>query len=142
IDLVGGTTRNLATKLADFGRYLALIPDLQGATTFRLTFHNYAGATLGTASSAASTVTPGGGFSAGGGVCSVTVSPTSLGAPGAGGSVTLNINGGACGWTATSNAPWLTPTASSGSSATLVVNVAANTTGAQRSGTISIGGQA
>jgi parallel beta-helix repeat protein len=65
IDLLGGATKNIATQLADFGRYLVLIPDVQGASmTFRLTFYNSSGADLGTATSPASAIVPGGGFSA------------------------------------------------------------------------------
>jgi hypothetical protein len=65
IDLLGGATKNIATQLADFGRYLALIPDVQGSSmTFRLTFYNSAGTDLGTATSPASAIVAGGGFSA------------------------------------------------------------------------------
>jgi hypothetical protein len=65
IDLIGGATHNLATELADFGRYLVLIPDVQGSSmTFKLTFYNSSGTLLGSTSSPASTITAGGGFSA------------------------------------------------------------------------------
>jgi len=65
IDLLGGVTTNIATDLADFGRYLVLIPDVEGASmTFRLTFYNSSGTLLGTAASPASAIAPGGGFSA------------------------------------------------------------------------------
>jgi hypothetical protein len=65
VDLLGGATKNLATNLADFGRFLVLVPDVQGASmTFRLTFYNSAGTNLGTAVSPASTITAGTGFSA------------------------------------------------------------------------------
>ncbi len=73
--------------------------------------------------------------------CTATVSPTVFGAAGTGGTLTLTFNGAGCGWTATSNAPWLTPAAPSGTSATLSVTVAANTTGAQRVGTLTVAGQ-
>ena len=65
IDLIGGVTTNLATQLADFGKYLTLIPDVEGSSmSFRLTFYNSSGTVLGMASSPASSITPGGGFSA------------------------------------------------------------------------------
>ena len=65
IDLLGGATKNIATDLADFGRFLVLIPDVQGSSmTFRLTFYNSGGTNLGTAVSSASTIAAGGGFSA------------------------------------------------------------------------------
>lgn len=65
IDLLGGATKNIATQLADFGRYLVLIPDVQGSSmTFRLTFYNSSGTDLGTATSLSSAIVPGGGFSA------------------------------------------------------------------------------
>ena len=64
IDLLGGATKNIATQLGDFGRYLVLIPDVQGASmTFRLTFYNSSGTVLGTATSPASTIVAGVGFS-------------------------------------------------------------------------------
>ena len=47
IDLISGSTRNIATQLADFGKYLMLVPDLQGGgATLRLTFHNSSGTVL------------------------------------------------------------------------------------------------
>jgi hypothetical protein len=73
--------------------------------------------------------------------CTVMASPISPAVPAAGGALTLTLNGGSCGWTATSNVSWLTPAATSGTSTTLNVSVAANTTGAQRSGTITVNGQ-
>ncbi|PWU00629.1 MAG: hypothetical protein C5B51_24755 [Terriglobia bacterium] len=77
IDLVnGGTTRNIVTGMADFGKYRVLIPDLQGSNEyFRLTFHNSAGTVLGTAQSALLAVQPGTGFASGPSV--VSVSPSS-----------------------------------------------------------------
>jgi uncharacterized protein (TIGR03437 family) len=142
IDLVGSTTQNIVTKLADFGRYLMLIPDAQGANTvLRLTFLNSSGTILGTATSVASTVVAGGGFSEGGGTCTVTAFPTSTAVPGTAGTLTLTLNGGSCGWVATSSVSWLTPSTTSGTSSSLNVNVAANATGAQRSGAITVNGQ-
>ncbi len=123
-----------------------LIPDVQGSSmTFRLTFYNSSGTVLGTAASPASAIVPGTGFSAGGGTgggpCMVTVSPLSPGAPGTSGQLTLTLNGGSCGWTATSNAPWLSPAAGSGNTTNLSVAVAGNATGAQRTGTLTVAGQ-
>ncbi len=76
-----------------------------------------------------------------GGACAVTVSPTSLAVPGTAGALALTLSGGSCGWTATPNVSWLTSAAMPGTSATLNVTVAANSTGAQRIGTLTIGGQ-
>ncbi len=76
-----------------------------------------------------------------GGACALTVSPTSLALPGAGGTTTFTLSGGSCAWAATPNASWLTSAATSGSGTGLTVTAAANTTGVQRSGTITIGGQ-
>jgi parallel beta-helix repeat protein len=66
IDLVnGGSTKNIVTGLADFGKYVVLTPDFQGSNEFfRLTFFNSSGTNLGTAQSAAMNVQPGTGFSA------------------------------------------------------------------------------
>ncbi len=75
------------------------------------------------------------------GNCTPTVSPASIATAGTAGAVTLNLGNATCGWSATSNASWLTPPASSGTSATLGVSVAANTTGVQRTGTLTISGQ-
>jgi uncharacterized protein (TIGR03437 family) len=74
-------------------------------------------------------------------LCTVTVSPVSPSVPGTAGTLTLTLNGGSCGWNASSNVSWLTPAETSGTSATLSVAVAANTTGAQRSGVITVNGQ-
>jgi uncharacterized protein (TIGR03437 family) len=73
--------------------------------------------------------------------CTVTVSPLLTSMPGTAGTLTLNMTGGVCGWTANSHVSWLTPTMASGNSTTLNVSVAANTTGAQRSGTITVNSQ-
>lgn len=60
---------------------------------------------------------------------------------GGSGSVNLTTNPG-CGWTASSNVPWLTPASSTGTgSGTLNFTVAANGTGAARSGVLTIVGQ-
>jgi uncharacterized protein (TIGR03437 family) len=73
--------------------------------------------------------------------CTVTVSPTSTGVSGTAGTLILTLNGGACGWTAASGAPWLTVTATSGTTSSLTVNVDANNTGAPRGGTVTVAGQ-
>jgi hypothetical protein len=71
-------------------------------------------------------------------VCGATVSPTTTSIGQTGGSVQLTVaTVNTCGWTASSQAPWLTfASAMSGTgSTTAVVNVAANT-GAPRTGTL------
>jgi uncharacterized protein (TIGR03437 family) len=73
--------------------------------------------------------------------CTVTAAPSSPAVPGTAGTLTLTLNGGSCGWTASSNVPWLTPAATSGTGSTLNVSVAANSTGALRSGTITVNSQ-
>jgi uncharacterized protein (TIGR03437 family) len=73
--------------------------------------------------------------------CLVTVNPVAPGVPGTAGTLTLTFTNGSCGWTAVSNASWLTPEATSGTAGTLNVAVAANTTGGQRMGTMTVAGQ-
>ncbi len=73
--------------------------------------------------------------------CSAFATGTSLGAGGNGGALTLTFNAASCGWTAASNDAWLVPAAASGTGATLGVTVAPNTTGAQRTGTLTVSGQ-
>ncbi len=75
------------------------------------------------------------------GNCTPAVSPTSAGVAGSGGVLTLNVTGASCGWTAISNTAWLTPLAPSGTSATVGISVAVNSTGAQRIGTVTVSGQ-
>lgn len=61
IDLISGsTTKNIATQLADFGRYLMLVPALTNTGAYlRLTFHSASGTVLNTAQSAAFTLATG-----------------------------------------------------------------------------------
>jgi uncharacterized protein (TIGR03437 family) len=73
--------------------------------------------------------------------CTGTTSPSSIAVAGTSGSLNLNLNGGACAWTATSNVAWLTPGANSGFGGTLSVNVSANASGVQRSGSLTVSGQ-
>jgi hypothetical protein len=77
--------------------------------------------------------------------CSFTLSPTSASyaAGAASASLSLTASHPSCTWTATSNAAFLTiASAASGTgSATLSYGVAANTSGAGRTGTLTVGGQ-
>jgi hypothetical protein len=77
--------------------------------------------------------------------CSFTVSPTSqsIGAAGGTGTASVTANANTCQWTATSGASWITITGgSSGTgSGTVAYTVAANTTTAKRSGTLTIAGK-
>lgn len=76
--------------------------------------------------------------------CSYTVSPASLNAPPIGGPHTLAVTTGpSCAWTATSDSAWITVI--SGASGTgggqVRLDIAANTTGGARSGTVTAAGQ-
>jgi trimeric autotransporter adhesin len=73
--------------------------------------------------------------------CAVAVSPLTPGVASGASTLALTLSGGACGWTASSNAPWLTPAATSGTGTSLNITVAANNTGGQRSGTLTVAGQ-
>ena len=75
--------------------------------------------------------------------CTITLVPPSTTVPAGGGPGTVAVSSaGGCTWTATSNAPWITVTGGSPGSAdgSVTFNVEANTTGAPRSATITIGG--
>src|SRR5262249_21181940 len=77
--------------------------------------------------------------------CTFTLNPTSQSfqAGGGSGSVAVTASGAACGWTATSNAPWLTITSGTPGTGngTLGYSVATNSTTAQHTGTLTIAGQ-
>ena len=75
--------------------------------------------------------------------CTITLGAASTTMPAAGGPGTVSVSSpGGCTWTATSNAPWIAVTGGSPGSGdgNVSFNVEANTTGAPRSGTITIGG--
>jgi hypothetical protein len=75
--------------------------------------------------------------------CTITLGSPSATVPAGGGPGTVAVSSpGGCPWTATSNAPWIVVTGGSPGSGdgTVTFNVEANTTGAPRSGTITIGG--
>jgi hypothetical protein len=78
-------------------------------------------------------------------VCTTTISPTASTPTHAGGSGTVAVtaNAASCGWTASSNSPWITVTsAGSGSgSGTVSYNVAANAATTTRTGTVTIANQ-
>ena len=77
--------------------------------------------------------------------CTYNLSATSYAAPGAGGPAAVTVSAAAgCTWTAVSQVPWVTITsgaAGSGDGAVQFV-VDPNTTGAARSGTLTVAGQA
>ena len=77
------------------------------------------------------------------GACSFQLSVTSLDFGWKGGNATVSLSTqSGCGWTATSNAAWLTVTTASGvGNATVKFTVAKNQDSADRSGVITIGGQ-
>ncbi|MGH9835850.1 MAG: BACON domain-containing protein [Blastocatellia bacterium] len=76
--------------------------------------------------------------------CSVKIAPPQRTVPRQGASGHVNVNAqGNCSWTAVSNVPWITITSGGSGSGDGKVNyvVAANTSGSQRIGTITISGQ-
>ena len=82
--------------------------------------------------------------SAGGGGCTYSISPTSKVFTSVGGVAAVNITAGAgCAWTSTSNATWITITsgATGSGNGQTKYQVAANSTGAQRVGTLTIAGK-
>jgi hypothetical protein len=97
-------------------------------------------ATNGTITTAFSTVES---FKAGGGLCSIVLSTTSVSASASGGSTTITITtNSVCSWVAISNDAFIvltTPSSGSGSGS-LTFSVAANT-GAARTGSVTISGQ-
>ena len=75
--------------------------------------------------------------------CTITLGTASTTVPAGGGPGAVSVSAaGACPWTAVSNAPWITVTGGSPGSGdgNVSFNVQANTTGAPRTGTITIGG--
>jgi hypothetical protein len=75
--------------------------------------------------------------------CSYSIAPATQSVPAGGATGTVNVTSGSgCGWTATSNAPWLSITsgASGTGNAAVRFNAAANA-GAARSGTLTIAGR-
>ncbi len=75
--------------------------------------------------------------------CAYTLSSSSTSVPGEGGAGTVGVTtGGACAWTAASNADWITVTAGArGTGNGTVSFTAAAHTGASRSGTLTVAGQ-
>ncbi len=70
--------------------------------------------------------------------CAVTISPVSASIPALGGNGTISVSS-LCTWTAVASEPWISVTPSAGG---VSYSVAANSTGANRTGTIAIGNQA
>ncbi len=105
---------------------------------------NAGAARSGTLTVAGQTFTINQAAASGGGSCSFTVSATSLTVGAAGGAVPLSVTTSAanCAWTAASNAAWITVQsgASGTGNGTVSLNVQVNTTGAARSGTLTIAG--
>ena len=74
--------------------------------------------------------------------CSITIAPTSARMPAAGGNTTIAITAAAgCSWSAQSSEPWLTVAPQTGNGSGSVQVVVAANSGAQRQGTVVIGGQ-
>lgn len=74
--------------------------------------------------------------------CVPALSPLSRAVSADGGLLTVTVTAPSCGWSATSNVPWITfPGAINGdTSGTLAYHVAANASGSSRAGSISVGG--
>ena len=114
-------------------------PSRTGAGTVELiAASTIAGARSGTVAIAGRTVTINQA-----GACSLSISPQSAEVPAAGGSGKVSVNGtGGCGWTAASNVAWIQVTAgASGSGNGEVSYTVLASSGAARSGTITIAGQ-
>ncbi|MBI4749840.1 MAG: proprotein convertase P-domain-containing protein, partial [Acidobacteria bacterium] len=78
----------------------------------------------------------------GGGTCTYSVSPTSVSATAAGGASSVSVTAGTgCAWTATSNASWITTSASGSGNGTASFTVAANSGTTSRTGTLTVAGQ-
>ncbi len=94
---------------------------------------------IGTMSVAGQTVT----FTQAGSGCGTTVTPTSVAVPSIGQTSALSVTSGtSCTWTAVSNVAWITVTSATGSGIGQVnYTVAANSTGVDRTGTMTVGGQ-
>ena len=74
--------------------------------------------------------------------CSIAIAPTGAGVPASGGTVTVAITAPAgCSWSAETSEPWLSVAPRSGEGSGTVQVVAAANAGAQRQGTVAIGGQ-
>jgi hypothetical protein len=77
--------------------------------------------------------------------CTISIAPTSqlIDAVGGGGTITITASDPACGWVATPDVPWITISAgaSGTGNGTVTFTVAANTTGAARTGHIDVSGQ-
>jgi hypothetical protein len=95
----------------------------------------------GTVTVAGQTVT----FTQAAGSCTYTVTPTTVAAPANGNSSTISVTSNAgCSWTATSSVSWITITggASGSGNGSVGFTVAANTGQTQRTGVVTVGGQA
>jgi hypothetical protein len=95
----------------------------------------------GTATVAGQTVS----FTQAAGSCSYSVTPTTVAAPANGNSSTISVTSNAgCSWTAVSNVSWITITsgASGSGNGSVGFTVAASTATTQRTGTITVAGQA
>jgi Putative binding domain, N-terminal len=77
--------------------------------------------------------------------CTYTISPASVvySASGGAGSISVEVMGTACPWTATSNVDWITITEGSSGlgNGTVAYQVASNNTGSERTGTLTIAGE-
>jgi hypothetical protein len=76
--------------------------------------------------------------------CTYTVTPTSHTIPGGGGTASVSVaTGGSCGWTATAEVPWIVVVGSSARTGPGIVDFSVPaTSGAARSGTLVVAGQA
>ncbi|HKO97440.1 MAG TPA: Calx-beta domain-containing protein, partial [Pyrinomonadaceae bacterium] len=107
----------------------------EGNETINLALISPTGATIGSPASAVLTIIDNEGG------CNYALSPTSQNFSSVGGNGSFGVTTSAgCGWSAVSNASWLSTTSSGSGNGTVNFTVAANS-GAARTGTISVGGQ-
>jgi hypothetical protein len=81
-------------------------------------------------------------YVAGFNTCTLAAAPSTVAFPAAGGPATVTITGGAgCAWTADSGVAWVVALPKSGTAnGVVVLTAAANTTGAARTGTVTVAG--
>ncbi|MBI4752062.1 MAG: hypothetical protein HY774_26540, partial [Acidobacteria bacterium] len=111
-----------------------------GTASFTVAANSTTSTRTGTLTVAGQTVTVN--QAAGTSTCTYTVSPTTVSATAAGGASSVSVTAGTgCAWTATSNASWITTSASGSGNGTASFTVAANSGTTSRTGTLTVAGQ-
>lgn len=111
-----------------------------GQITFSFTANGTTSSRVGTITAGGQTLT----VTQAGVTCTYAISPTSftLGAGASTGHAATVTTSSGCAWTATTSAPWITLTTANGTgSGTLVFRVSENSSGATRTGTITVAGE-